>query len=162
MKWFYDLKIQAKLLVSFGFVMILLIFLGLFSELSISSMNSKTQEISGNRIQALTILADMNNNISSHRRQELQHIMSTTAEMEQYEKAMNNCVEIIKKDEVTYKPLIASDEGRKLYNDFTEAWKKYTDISQGVIVFSRQNQNEEAKALVRGESKARYDELLHY
>ncbi|MGE5353084.1 MAG: methyl-accepting chemotaxis protein [Acidobacteriota bacterium] len=161
MKWFNNLKIQAKLLVSFSLVVLLLIILGLSSLSQLGNVNNKTKEITESWMPSCLTLANLNTEIANLRRQELQHILSLTSqEMDLYENRMNTNFDNVKKLRVTYEPLITSDEERNGYNEFVDAWGKYIEVNKSLIALSRQNKTDEAKALQRGESKTYYDKAV--
>ncbi|MCU7501411.1 MAG: HAMP domain-containing protein, partial [Ignavibacteria bacterium] len=161
MKWFNNLKIQSKLIVSFSIIIILLVTLGLSSLSQLGGINNKANEIINNWMPSCVTLAKLNTKIADLRRQELQHILSQTPqEMDLYESRINSAFDSVKKLRAAYEPLISSDEERNSYNEFADEWSKYTEINKSLVALSRQNRTEEAKALQRGDSKIYYDQAV--
>ncbi|MGE5497438.1 MAG: MCP four helix bundle domain-containing protein, partial [Syntrophothermus sp.] len=161
MKWFNNLKIQSKLIVSFSIIIILLVTLGLSSLSQLGGINNKANEIINNWMPSCVTLAKLNTKIADLRRQELQHILSQTPqEMDLYESRINSAFDSVKKLRSVYEPLISSDEERNIYNGFADEWSKYTEINKSLVALSRQNKTEEAKALQRGDSKIYYDQAV--
>ncbi|MCU7497472.1 MAG: HAMP domain-containing protein, partial [Ignavibacteria bacterium] len=158
MNWFYNLKIQSKLIVSFGIVVLLLVVLGLSALYQLNNVNNKTKEISYNWMPSCMAVEKLTSDISFVRRMELQHILSQTLqEMDSYEQRMSVTLGEISKNRAIYEPLISSDDERNLYNEFSNEWNKYIELDKSLIALSRQNKTDEARSLIRGESKAAYD-----
>jgi methyl-accepting chemotaxis protein len=56
-----------------------------------------------------------------------------------------------------YAKLINSEEEQKVFDAFKADWKAYLQVHDRVLALSRKNENEEAKALMFGESRRLYD-----
>ena len=61
--------------------------------------------------------------------------------------------EIVEKARKAYEPLITSPEERALYNAFNASWGEYLAGVKQVLVLSRKNQDNEARALNAASSK---------
>lgn len=59
----------------------------------------------------------------------------------------------------TYERLLSSDEDRQLLASVSSSWKAYLAVSAQLFELSRQNQESQARALLRGESKVHFDEV---
>ncbi len=159
MSWFNNLKIASKLLVGFGLLIVLMIVLGVFSIVRLRDVNDLSTEIETNWLPSCVTVSDMNTNTSDFRVSELQHILSTdTKDMDKYEKDMAQVLTNFNKNDEKYKKLISSDEERKIYEDFSAKWKSYLEEHNKIVTLSRENKNEEAKALIRGNSQKYFDE----
>ncbi|MBI4853656.1 MAG: MCP four helix bundle domain-containing protein, partial [Acidobacteria bacterium] len=160
MQWFNNLKISSKLIFGFGILTLLLVVLGLFSTWQLKQVNDKSAEISTNWLPSVTFTSDMNTNTSDFRIAELQHILSLTEEeMSGYEKNMAQAMNVFNKNDEAYQKLISSDQERQIYNAFKDKWNEYLKEHDKIIALSRQNKNDEAKALIRGRSQQLFDEF---
>lgn len=154
MKWFYDLKIGSKLILSFSLTLLLTIFLGVFSIGKLADVNATATEMEKDWMPSIGFVGDMNADIAGFRAAELQHILSVSdQEMAKYEKEMNDHKARLESNRNLYLPLALSDEEKRLMREFDEAWEKYLAMNKNVIELSRKNKNEEAKALLRGASE---------
>ena len=159
MQWFYNLKISAKLIISFVVVLSLTAFLGMFSIMHLSKLNHITevsliQEWLPNIISA----SDMNTNTSDFRIAELQHNIATDVnQFDVLEKEMQTILEKFAKNTKDYEVWISSDEERAIYAEFKNKWAAYLRLHDKFIALSRANKNDEANALLRGESKQLFD-----
>ena len=159
MRWFFDLKIFAKLMGAFLAVLLLTVFLGMFSILQLSKVNEVATAMKVNWMPSVRVVSDMNTNTSDFRVAELQHILSTDdKEMAKYEKDMTMVAAGFEKNNVEYVKLISSPEERKIYDGFKKNWDEYLAEHRKVLALSRDNKNDEAKALIRGNSQTQFDE----
>ena len=159
MHWFYNLRMAKKLLVSFGLVCIIVTGMGFFSVVELEKVNGVSTEMEMNWLPSVRLTSDMNTNTSDFRIAELQHVLSVTPEeMAYWEKNMNEVLVTLAKNQAQYEPLISSDEERRLYEAFKHAWTAYMAEHEKVLALSKQNKNDEAKTLLRGESQKKFDE----
>ncbi|MDO9371033.1 MAG: methyl-accepting chemotaxis protein, partial [Gammaproteobacteria bacterium] len=159
MRWFYNLGMAKKLAVAFGLVGVVIIGMGIYSVGALGKVNGIATEMEANWLPSTRLTSDMNTNTSDYRIAELQHILSLTPEeMAGWEKAMTATLAGLNKNQGVYEPLISSTEERALYEGFRQAWAAYMAEHEKIAQLSRENKNEEAKALIRGESQKRFDE----
>jgi methyl-accepting chemotaxis protein len=159
MTWFRNLAIAKKLLIGFAFVLAMTGMLGIFCEIQLGKVNGTATDMETNWLPSVRSLGEMGMAISYFRRQELQHILcSAPEEMKVYEKAMAGAEETLKKHEGIYEPLICLAEERHLLEQFRKVWGRYLQEHEKVLVLSRQNKNEEAKTLVRGQAMKEFEE----
>ena len=159
MHWFYNLRMAKKLLVSFGLVCIIVTGMGFFSVVELEKVNGVSTEIEMNWLPSVRLTSDMNTSISDFRIAELQHVLSLKPEeMAYWEKNMSEVLATLAKNQAQYEPLISSDEERRLYEAFKQAWTAYMAEHGKVLALSTQNKNDETKILLRGESQKKFDE----
>ncbi len=159
MNWFYNLKIGTKLTVSFFTLLAVTVFLGIFSVLNLEKVQKASDEIGANWLSSVLKATAMDINTSDFRIAELQHVLSLTKEkMDHYESEMEKQLEKFKENQIAYEPLVSSEEEKKLHEEFKKYWAGYLEQNKKVILLSRENKNEEAKALIRAESQKQYDE----
>ncbi len=156
---FSNLKISLKILFSFGTVLLLTTFLGLFSIFQLARINQTSTDMETNWMPSIRAVSDMNTNTSDFRVNELQHILSVDEkEMAHYEKEMGNVTTDFEKNLAEYRGLISSPEEKRLFESFTRSWDQYLSEHKKILSLSRANKNNEAKALIRGDSQKYFDE----
>lgn len=153
MQWFRDLKVATKLLLSFSVVMLLTIFLGLFSIAQLAKVNAGTRELGTNWMPSTNLVSELDHTLQTYRRSEFQHILSTEkSDMDRYEKRMVDILAQGSKIREEYQKLISSDEEKKLFEEYQAKLKQYLDENKKLVELSRQNKNAEALAVLRGAS----------
>ncbi|MDM0110464.1 methyl-accepting chemotaxis protein [Variovorax sp. J22R24] len=153
MKAFYNLRIAAKLLLSFIAVLALTVFVGVFSVVQLAKVNQMSTDITANWMPATRTLLSMKSALSSFRSQELEHILATTdADMTRYEKVMDEAWSDLQKNRAEYQTLISEPEEKRLFAEFNQALNRYTVEHDKVLALSRAQKNEEAIALIHEES----------
>ena len=158
MTWFYNLKIASKLLLSFLSLCVLTLLLGTFALHQMNEMDGATEEVTGNWMPSINFVSSVNTDTSDFRTAELQHILSTdVSQMVKYERDMQVEQEAVTRNLKNYEPLIALDEERRLYKEFTQLWGEYLKEHETVLALSRSNKNEEARDLIRGRSQQAFD-----
>jgi methyl-accepting chemotaxis protein len=143
-----------------GFIVVLLltVFLGLFSIEVLSDVNEKSSEIEVNWLPSARYTAEMRTHVTEYRVTELQHVITEAdAEMEQFELDLNDVQNVLEKKKAVYVQLINSDQERKKYDEFVAAWDKYLEQSRRLIGLSRFLRTEEAHALFRSDAQRSFD-----
>lgn len=159
MKWFNELKVGVKLTLSFVVVLAMMTFLGIFSIVKLAQVNQTSTDMEMNWMPSARAAGDLNTATSDYRIAELQHILSVDeADMAKYEKVLAEINGGIEKSEADYAKLISSPEEQKIFDSFVQSWKDYLAESKKLIALSRENKNDEAKALIRGNSQKEFDE----
>lgn len=158
MNWFNSMKIGTKLMVSFMTVIALTIFLGVFSLFQMNRVNQTSTDMEVNWMPSVKVTSSLNTNTSDFRIDELQHVLSLDeTQMKDYEQQISSVAKTIADNRATYEKLISSPEERQLYDVFAKEWAAYLVEHDKVLSFSRQNKNDEARALLRGESQKYFD-----
>ncbi|MDM0074625.1 methyl-accepting chemotaxis protein [Variovorax sp. J2P1-59] len=153
MQAFYNLRIAAKLLVSFVAVLALTVFVGAFSVVQLAKVNQMSTDITANWMPATRTLLSMKGALSSFRSQELEHILATTdADMARHEKVMDEAWSDLQKNRAEYQTLISEPEEKRLFAEFNQALNRYTVEHDKVLALSRAQKNDEAIALIHEES----------
>ncbi|GAB3538492.1 methyl-accepting chemotaxis protein [Noviherbaspirillum agri] len=159
MNWFNNMKVGTKLTLSFTVILVLTAFLGIFSVTKMAQVNQTSTDMEVNWLPSTRLAGEITAGISGYRRNELQHILSTEeAEMAGYEKLLADGIAQIDKSRSAYEKLISSPEDRRLHDAFVKSWDEYLAESKKVVALSRDNKPDEAKMLIRGESKKQFDE----
>ncbi|WP_323146474.1 methyl-accepting chemotaxis protein [Pseudomonas marginalis] len=160
MKWFYDLKISTKLICSFLVVLALTGAMGGFAILQLGAVNQAAQDIKGNWMPSMRAAAGMRFFAANYRLKENRHIGTEIAEEKaQAEREAADARQQFETRMGTYEQLLSNDEDRQLLASVKSAWDAYLASSKQVLEFSRQNQEAQARGLLRGESKGHFDEV---
>ena len=157
MKWFYNLKIAHKLLLSFVAVLLLTTLLGAFSIAQIARVNQASTDISTNWLPAMRAALQMKTALSRIRVAELQHIQSDNeADFSLYEKSIEGQLAQLKKFDSIYAPLISEPDEKIVYPEFKKNLAAYLAENQKIVMLARGGLNDEARLLIRGDSTKLY------
>jgi methyl-accepting chemotaxis protein len=159
MKWFNDLKISQKLIVSFLVVNVLMMAMGIFSITKMRTVKQSANDLAENWMPSIIQSFKIANDFSLLRRYEMRIILSQTKEdISANEIKLGETRDKIAKGQSVYEPLISSDAERENYNDFKISYAKYLDEQKKIIDLVKNNKTAEAVALLGGESKRLFDE----
>ena len=161
MSWFSNLRISGKIIAVVMAVLMLTVFLGVFSVLQLAKVNGSTEEIATNWLPSVQAVDSMDSAISEFRRFELQHLLSSSKdERDGYEKKMADSEKRLEQVDADYQKLISSPEEKKMYEGFRAAWKSYLEVVKQVIAASVLDHHQEALALNRGDGKKYFDAAI--
>ncbi|NRR33463.1 MCP four helix bundle domain-containing protein [Oxalobacteraceae bacterium] len=153
MKWFYDLKIARKLMLAFGVVIAMTVFLGLYSLGQLTKVNNASTEIATNWLPAIRYLGQMQTSMSRYRISEATHILlSEEADMAATDKSMASRTETLRKQQAAYAALVSEPEEKRIYADLQKSLDDYLANSAKLVALSREGKKDEARALFRGDS----------
>ena len=76
--------------------------------------------------------------------------------MAKYEQQMGAILAAFDKNRAAYAKLISSPEEQKGYDSFVKNWDEYSAEHKKVLELSTANKNDEARALIRGNSQQQY------
>lgn len=153
MRAFLNLRLFSKLMLSFAMVLALCLGLGIFSVIQLAKVNQTSTDLQTNWMPSVRMLLEMKYDVARYRAQEVQHILSTSeADFAKYEKRMGEFQANLKAHSAEYEKLISEPEERAGYAEFNKQWAEYLGMSVQLQKFSRDGQDDEAKALLRGKS----------
>jgi len=154
---FSKFTIGTRLAVAFAGILVLAVFLGVFSVVKLGDVNEESTEISYQWLPSLRATSELNTDLSDVRTLELQHVLSLNdQEMDRYEKELNARMDQLKQDRAEASKLAASEGARGLWDDFDSQFAAYQAEQRKVLALSRQQKDQEATALLRGESERMY------
>jgi methyl-accepting chemotaxis protein len=153
MNAFYNLKLANKLLLSYIIILALTTGLGVFSVIQLGKVNQKSTDLADNWMPSARMLLELKTDLARYRTNEVQHIMSETAEERgTYEKAMGVIWDKIQKDLVTYQKLPAEGEERQLGQQVATTMAAYKPLHDKVMAASSAQQDADARTLMRGDA----------
>jgi len=165
MKWFNDLKISGKIMSVVLTVLLLTVFLGVFSLWQMARVNDSTVEMATKRLPSVKSLGRIESLSGDFRRSEFQHVLSgSREEKDKYEKRMEMLLGKLNKERGDYEKLISSPEEKKVYQEFASTWNSFMSAHAQLMPLSRQEGNREVLGFLRGDSQKSFFaavELLH-
>jgi methyl-accepting chemotaxis protein len=153
MKWFHDLKIATKLMISFAAVLALAVLLGIASFTQMGALNRASADLSRNWMPSVQAVLTMRTQLGDIRRWELAHLLtSDTDRMALFEKRLAEARDVFRKTDEAYAKLINSPEEQAVHAEFLKLWEQFLGYHAKLLELSRNNMKEEGKAFVTGDS----------
>jgi methyl-accepting chemotaxis protein len=153
MKWFYDLKIATKLIVSFGAVLLLTLVLGISNIASMNRVNQASSDLAQNWMPSVRAVMDLRSDVGELRRWELAHLLNDQAStMADYEKRIDSTLALLKKHRDAYEKLISSPEEKATAGEFDKNLAAFMIDHGKMMELSRANQKVEARDVAAGSS----------
>jgi methyl-accepting chemotaxis protein len=160
MKWFYDLKIATKLIVSFGVVLLLTLAMGVSGIYSMSKVNDASTDIAENWMPSVHAIMDLRTDVGELRRWELAHMLNDEEKgMAGYEKRMDESLVTMKTHRDAYQKMISSPKEQALASEFDKSWTVFMADHANMMALSRANQKVEARAVASGSSAKTLGEI---
>lgn len=160
MSWFYNLKIATKLVSSFLVVLVLTTFIGGFAIIQLAQVNQTANDMADSYMPSMRAAQAMRFYSAQYRLREMRHILADTdAERALQEQQAAEMLKMLNENQQTYEKLLVNADERRLFDAFRSSWSNYQAVSSRLISISRQNQVEQARALLGSESKLTFDEV---
>ena len=148
-----NLKISTRLSGAFALLVLMLVGLAVAAMAQLSSMRAATVEISEIWLPSIGAVNAFNTETVALRSIILNHIMNTDdaarAKIDQQLIAGREKQMQLRKK---YEALINSPEEKELYDEFASNWTKYIAANDTALAHSRKYENDQALAIVEGES----------
>lgn len=152
--------IKNKLILAFGIIIILASFNGLYSIVSVKSVNDKSSEITEVWFKGNNLAHSMDLAITDYRIREYRHVVTDDDNI--MSGAENEIVEFKDKFEKSlneYQGTATLQREKDLVAEIKISYPKYIEVSNKVLALSRAGKNEEANQLMLGESKQNFDNV---
>lgn len=147
--WMRQYKIGARLIAAFGLLSAVLIFQGLMSLQSMSSLRHTAQELDENTIPSLASLSEINLSVMRARVYTFRLLLAETdAERSQGEQTLVQIRQSIQSAEKHYEPLISMAEERQVYEEFNRSLQQYLQGQDNMLAKLRSGDKVEAKRIV--------------
>jgi methyl-accepting chemotaxis protein len=161
MKWFYNLNIATKLIATFLSVIVLVVGLGIFAIVQLDKVNAASTDITTNWLPTIRTLAQLKFTAARVRSFEQQHIMaSDPKEFDEIEQSVNKQIDALLALRKTYEGQISEPAERAIYPDAAKAIDIFLGEHPKIIALSRQNKDEEARTLFKGDSTKNYRQMI--
>ena len=152
-----NLKISTRLAGAFGLLVLLLVGLAVAAYSQLSSIHDDTLDLADKWLPSVQVVNQMQTQATGNRVAVATHILNTDeAAMGGIEQEITQGRDKLAKQRQTYEKLISSPEEKRLYEEFSAAWKKYAETNDKVLAHSRKNESDQARALLQGESRQNY------
>ena len=152
-----NLKISTRLAGAFGLLVLLLVGLAVAAYSQLSSIHDDTLDLADSWLPSVQVVNQMQTQATGDRVAVATHILNTDeAAMGGIEQEITQGRDKLAKQRQTYEKLISSPEEKRLYEEFSAAWKKYAETNDKVLAHSRKNEKDQARALLQGESRQNY------
>jgi methyl-accepting chemotaxis protein len=142
------LSIRAKLVAVVALLLVSLGAMGAFALMQLRSQNAYLVEIQSNWLPGVQTLGELRASTITYRVVVRDMVALTDPEARaRTEKTMETVAQNIDKVRKAYEPLIASDEERAVYKEFSDHWASYTTEVRGLIAMAVKGQINEAREL---------------
>jgi len=160
MKWFYDLRIAAKMVLSFGFVVLLTLILGVTGIMAMGRINQSAVDLGENWLPSVRAVMELRTDVGELRRWQLAHMLSTDEkQLQTYEQRIDETLAKTRADIDLYKTLISSPAEAAMLESVRGQWTAFLGDHAKMIDLSRKNLKEEARAIASGSSAKTLTEI---
>ncbi|WP_441232024.1 methyl-accepting chemotaxis protein [Tardiphaga sp. 215_C5_N2_1] len=141
-------SIRAKITIVVTFLLIAMSAMGGLAVKQMSDINSSTTEIANSWLPSVRALGEIRAATITYRAIVRSHLLATTEPGKQAQEVLlAKWLDILAAARKSYEPLINSAQERAFYTESNAAWTEYLDGVKQVLVLSRKNEDNEARAL---------------
>lgn len=160
MKWFYNMKIGMKLIISFVIVAIISGIVGLIGIININKMNDYDDVLYENMTVPLSEVSQISSLFQRARvnARDLILLENPSDIQESYEKVKEFLDEMNTYAE-SFKKTITQEEEKVAFQDYLNAYQEYKEELDQLLALSLENNDDEALAFVKGENQETSDDL---
>lgn len=160
MKIFNNFKLGIKIIIGFLIITIFSAAIGIVGILKINSINSNCTEMYEKvsiPLQNLYYMTDAYNRTRANLRDMI--LSSTPDEFNEYENRIKERTETFQTNFDKFQSTLITDDGKEAVKAFNESLASYKEIEKQVINLAKQNRDEEALALLKGDCEKAKDVL---
>ncbi|PWF25410.1 methyl-accepting chemotaxis protein [Corticimicrobacter populi] len=159
MTWFNNLKISAKLLISFITLLILMTIVGLFAVWQMSQVNGAANEIARHWAPSVRISLTLERVLARVRSTEFQHILGDQARMASLEKSLSDRYGEFKSLAAEYHQLGLNGTEQARLDELLKTLDAYLVAHREILATSRAGAKDAALALTSGASLKAYRDI---
>lgn len=153
------MTIKAKLSASFGVLIAIIVFLGVFSLFNMNRMNQVSSEISTDILPGINASYSLNKMASDFRALEYKHILAkTSSEKMSIDRELDNMATAMDKTLEQYGLRVNDQEDTTLYNNAKDDWAQYMTKHKAAMQLSGQLLNDQAVTMLNA-SKLDFDRV---
>jgi methyl-accepting chemotaxis protein len=142
------ISIRAKITAVVAFLLVAMSAMGALSVKQMYAINSSTVDIVGNWLPSVRVLGELRAATITYRAIVRSHLLATDqAGKQAQEELLAKWIDRVDQARKAYEPMIISAEKRAIYNEFNASWAEYLAGVKEVLVMSRKNEDNEARAL---------------
>ncbi|HZG22751.1 MAG TPA: methyl-accepting chemotaxis protein [Herbaspirillum sp.] len=149
MKWFYDLRIARKLMLTFAAILLLTAVLGVFSIVQLSRVNDASTEIATNSLPSVRYPLEAKVALARIRSVQLQHMLAgNEGSVESNEKLIGDLFGELGKILDKYAPLVNSPDEKTNFDALKADLGIFTKIHQDIVAQIRAQKIDDARELL--------------
>lgn len=165
---FQNLKLGTKQMTGVAVILVILAGVNAFTIGNMAALKTEIDDVTSIWLPRAVAIADINLNTSLLRTNQLQHAFATDEASKQAQaEIMITLIDNINDHLDTYGRLKTESEARNLYSEaernryaaFDEKWETYQDLSFSFFQLSRENNIQEAVALLNGEAREVFNDF---
>jgi methyl-accepting chemotaxis protein len=142
------LSIRAKITAVVALMLVAMSAMGALNIRQMYAINSSTVDIVSNWLPSVQTLGEVRAATITYRAIVRSHLLATNeAGKQAQEELLAKWTDILNKARKAYEPMITTAEERALYDEFSASWAEYIDGAKQVLLLSRKNEDNEARAL---------------
>ena len=146
MKWFYDMKIGKKLIVSFLLLSSITAFVGFLGIKNMSNINDMLNSLYNKETLGISNIKAANIALIYFARAERNFLLSSTAEnREKYTKAMDQYEQAMKEELTAAKPQFYTERGKEAFAKVDKAWDEYRAVNKKAIELAEKGRGLKSK-----------------
>lgn len=154
------MKLKTKLFTMAALLLVFLIIMGGLSLILMSKLSNDLSDLSDTWIPGIVLADDINTQAAQYRTYEYRHLLSKDDSARQEASSlMAECAQQLEADITEYNKIAYSPEDVQLINAVEEKWKEYKKESESLIAFSNKDQDDEASAILSGDSRTAMNAL---
>lgn len=156
-----NFSIRKKMFTGFGFMVAILIGIGVFGNIMITRVNDKSSEIAESWLPRVQSTERIKTLVSEYRRMQLNYIITSNGtELAEIEKKIDLLTDQVSKECQNYEQLMVTDDEKVIYGKFSATWAYYRNLQKGVIELRKQNNAASAMNVVKGESEVVHENIF--
>jgi methyl-accepting chemotaxis protein len=160
MKWFYNMKIAAKLLSGFITVALIAGIVGTIGVMNIQKTDTNYSDLYTNFGVATGDIGEVSIAYQRARINLRDMVIDRgSADRQKYVDKINEYDKVMQEDMVSFEKSIQTEEVRNEFNNLKASIEKFNPIREKIITFALNNQEDQAIALLRGEGAGTAQEI---
>ena len=161
MKWFMNRKVGTKQILAFSAVLLVTVFLGIFSLLKLVAIRATTVDLSDRRVPAIQSLSELQTGAMQYRVSEMSFVfLNDPDERALRADNMKAGMETVAKAEADFEPLIETPEERKTYETIVQDVEQCKAASRTILDFVQKNDGADATSEVLGNAAGVFSQLM--
>lgn len=134
MKWFYNLKISTKLIISFFLSAVIMIIIGLEGLSNMSKINKMLNSLYSNETMGISFIKEANIDLVYYGKAQNDFLLADSInEKQNFQQEMHQYKDLLLNNLESAKPLFLAENEKELLDQFEKVWKDYYSISQQVV-----------------------------
>ncbi|MBC3926810.1 methyl-accepting chemotaxis protein [Undibacterium sp. CY21W] len=150
MSFFYDLKISVKLLISSLCLLLITIFIGIFSVTELAQVNTAARDLGENWMPSVKAAMGIKERVSRIRSQEAQMVFAESSEeVEKYVTRTKEAISGLREIEADYSRMMTNAAEKANYDEYAKLMADYLQITDKMIAAAKAGNSTEAVSLLR-------------